>query len=669
MAPKQLQLDAVLGALRAFHLQHGSWPKRKDARAGGDALARKVSVATKTWAGMSAPEKKRLRGNFAAEVQWLLREIPLGAGGHDPASGCRGRLRDVLRGLQVFHGEHGSWPKRGDPRRGADTLARKVGGLRNLWQQVSEEDRAELRAEFADEVAWLLGEDRPDVVCATLREGMDFHAKHGRHARRGRAGQVHKEDALAQRVGRAVRVARHREELRQQFGDFLESWTDADAALDAALEASRSALEEGVAFREQHARFPLRGREAKLEGEDSLARRIARAVLVAQQHEELRQQFGDFLESWTDADAALDATLEASRSALEEGVAFREQHARFPLRGREAKLEGEDSLAQRIARALLVAQQHEELRQQFGDFLESWTDADAALEASRSALEEGVAFREQHARFPRRGREAKLEGEDSLAQRIARAVLVAQQHEELRQQFGDFLESWTDADAALEASRSALEEGVAFREQHARFPRRGREAKLEGEDSLARRIARAVLVAQQHEELRQQFGDFLESWTDADAALEAAVQASRSALEEGVAFREQHGRHPRRGRQPELEAEDALAQRIQRGVCLAQQEESIALEFVDFLSSWTNEIVASKGSLADVFGGRTVLEVLEPLSCGLFCTYRYYVRHVISCDIDIFTISRLGELYYRTYWWWVMKHACVVSTFEAFPKT
>ena len=441
MAPKQLQLDAVLGALRAFHLQHGSWPKRKDARAGGDALARKVSVATKTWAGMSAPEKQRLRGNFAAEVQWLLREIPLGAGGHDPASGCRGRLRDVLRGLQVFHGEHGSWPKRGDPRRGADTLARKVGGLRNLWQQVSEEDRAELRAEFADEVAWLLGEDRPDVVCATLREGMDFHAKHGRHARRGRAGQVHKEDALAQRVGRAVRVARHREELRQQFGDFLESWTDADAALDAALEASRSALEEGVAFREQHARFPLRGREAKLEGEDSLARRIARAALVAQQHEELRQQFGDFLESWTDADAALDATLEASRSALEEGVAFREQHARFPLRGREAKLEGEDSLAQRIARALLVAQQHEELRQQFGDFLESWTDADAALEASRSALEEGVAFREQHARFPRRGREAKLEGEDSLAQRIARAVLVAQQHEELRQQFGDFSSS------------------------------------------------------------------------------------------------------------------------------------------------------------------------------------------------------------------------------------
>ena len=284
MAPKQLQLDAVLGALRAFHLQHGSWPKRKDARAGGDALARKVSVATKTWAGMSAPEKKRLRGNFAAEVQWLLREIPLGAGGHDPASGCRGRLRDVLRGLQVFHGEHGSWPKRGDPRRGADTLARKVGGLRNLWQQVSEEDRAELRAEFADEVAWLLGEDRPDVVCATLREGMDFHAKHGRHARRGRAGQVHKEDALAQRVGRAVRVARHREELRQQFGDFLESWTDADAALDATLEASRSALEEGVAFREQHARFPLRGREAKLEGEDSLAQRIARALLSGQHH-------------------------------------------------------------------------------------------------------------------------------------------------------------------------------------------------------------------------------------------------------------------------------------------------------------------------------------------------------------------------------------------------
>ena len=35
--------------------------------------------------------------------------------------------------------------------------------------------------------------------------------------------------------------------------------------------------------------------------------------------------------------------------------------------------------------------------------------------------------------------------------------------------------------------------------------------------------------------------------------------------------------------------EDALAQRIQRGVLLAEQEQSIATEFAEFLSWWKND--------------------------------------------------------------------------------
>ncbi|CAE7528738.1 unnamed protein product, partial [Symbiodinium sp. CCMP2456] len=213
---------------------------------------------------------------------------------------------------------------------------------------------------FADALAWLLREDRPNAVIATLTEGIAFRTQHGRHACRGRASRIPHEDALAQRVARAVLAAQQQEELRSQFGDFLDSWMNADAARDAVLE-------EGMAFRLQHDPFPRRGREAELEGEDALYQRIARAVPLAQQQEELRSQFGDFLDSWMNADAARDAALEAARCALQEGMAFRLQHDRFPRRGRE------------------------ELRSQFGDFLDSWMDADAArdaaLEAARCALQ------------------------------------------------------------------------------------------------------------------------------------------------------------------------------------------------------------------------------------------------------------------------------------------
>ena len=331
MAAKGVAVEAVLTSLRAFHGQHGNWPRRKDVHAGGDALARKAAAAAKAWADISPSQQEKLRRDFTVEIQWLLRETPLGAGGqdpgprlgaggYDPASSASGSVRAVLSSLQEFFGKHGSWPSRRDKRPGGDTLARKAAGVQKLWAQVTEEDRVDLRAMFSDAVGWLLREDRSNAVIATLREGIAFRTEHGRHACRGRASWTPHEDALAQRVARAVLAAQQQEALRSQFGAFLDSWMNADAARDAALEAAQSALQEGMAFRLQHDRLPRRGREAELEGEDALAQRIARAVPLAQQQEELRSQFGDFLDAWMNADAARDAALEAAQSALQEGI-------------------------------------------------------------------------------------------------------------------------------------------------------------------------------------------------------------------------------------------------------------------------------------------------------------------------------------------------------------
>ena len=165
MAPKGVAVEPVLTSLRAFHGAHGNWPRRKDVRAGGDALARKAAAAAKAWAGMSPSEQEKLRRDFTAEIEWLVRKPPLGvggqdpgpgldAGGHDPALSASGSVRAVLSSLQVFYGEHGSWPSRRDQRPGADSLARKAAGVQKLWAQVTEEDRGQLRATFADAVAF-----------------------------------------------------------------------------------------------------------------------------------------------------------------------------------------------------------------------------------------------------------------------------------------------------------------------------------------------------------------------------------------------------------------------------------------------------------------------------------------------------------------------------------
>ena len=127
MAPKGVAVEPVLTSLRAFHGAHGNWPRRKDVRAGGDALARKAAAAAKAWAGMSPSEQEKLRRDFTAEIEWLVRKPPLGvggqdpgpgldAGGHDPALSASGSVRAVLSSLQVFYGEHGSWPSRRDQR-------------------------------------------------------------------------------------------------------------------------------------------------------------------------------------------------------------------------------------------------------------------------------------------------------------------------------------------------------------------------------------------------------------------------------------------------------------------------------------------------------------------------------------------------------------------------
>ena len=52
-------------------------------RAGGDALARKAAAAAKAWAGMSPSEQEKLRRDFTAEIEWLVRKPPLGVGGQE----------------------------------------------------------------------------------------------------------------------------------------------------------------------------------------------------------------------------------------------------------------------------------------------------------------------------------------------------------------------------------------------------------------------------------------------------------------------------------------------------------------------------------------------------------------------------------------------------------
>ena len=153
IAPKGVGVEPALTSLRAFHGAHGNWPKRKDVRTGGDALARKAAAAAEAWAGMSSFEQEKLRRDFTAEIEWLVRKPPLGvggqapgpgldAGGHDPALSASVSMRAVLGSLQVFYGEHGSWP------------SRRAAGVQKLWAQVTEEDRGQLRATFADAVAF-----------------------------------------------------------------------------------------------------------------------------------------------------------------------------------------------------------------------------------------------------------------------------------------------------------------------------------------------------------------------------------------------------------------------------------------------------------------------------------------------------------------------------------
>ena len=87
MAPKGVAVEPVLTSLRAFHGAHGNWPRRKDVRAGGDALARKAAAAAKAWAGMSPSEQEKLRRDFTAEIEWLVRKPPLGVGGQQYSGG------------------------------------------------------------------------------------------------------------------------------------------------------------------------------------------------------------------------------------------------------------------------------------------------------------------------------------------------------------------------------------------------------------------------------------------------------------------------------------------------------------------------------------------------------------------------------------------------------
>ena len=69
--------------------------------------------------------------------------------------------------------------------------------------------------------------------------------------------------------------------------------------------------------------------------------------------------------------------------------------------------------------------------------------------------------------------------------------------------------------------------------QHGRHARRGREAAVEGEDLLARRVQRAASLAESDDDSARNVAGFLASWHGADAAMEAAA----SALNEDEALR------------------------------------------------------------------------------------------------------------------------------------
>ncbi|CAE7196636.1 unnamed protein product [Symbiodinium natans] len=259
----------------------------------------------------------------------------------------------ILSDLRNFRALHKCLPARNGTLAREDTLARAISMLRKSWPSLDAEVREGLTREFADVLDGALSSSRRDLaVLSALEEGAAFHLQHGRHARRGREAVVRGEDALAQRIQRAVANLDSFPEVAIAHAAFLESWHAADACAEMSVGAAEAALEEGAAFHLQHGRHARRGREAVVRGEDALARRIQRAVANLDSFPELAIAHAAFLESWHAADACAEMSVGAAEAALEEGAAFHLQHGRHARRGREAVVRGEDALAQRIQRAV-----------------------------------------------------------------------------------------------------------------------------------------------------------------------------------------------------------------------------------------------------------------------------------------------------------------------------
>ena len=106
------------------------------------------------------------------------------------------------------------------------------------------------------------------------------------------------------------------------------------------------------------------------------------------------------------------------------------------------------------------------------------------------------------------------------------------------------------------------------------------------------------------EDFADVFEDFVRSGKEADAAIEAAVEAARPALREGTAFHAQHGRFARRGR--------AAIGSLMKMLWPRRRKIWSLRTFHEFLH-WKDAVCTVESSRTDVFVPCTFLDVLEPL--------------------------------------------------------
>ena len=216
----------ILSDLRKFRALHKCLPARNGTLAREDTLARGISMLRKSWPSLDAEVRESLTCEFADVLDGVL-------------SSSRRDLA-VLSALEegaAFHLQHGRHARRGREAavHGEDALARRL--QRAVACLDSFPELAIAHAAFLE--SWRAADVFLDAAKAAFEEGAAFHLQHGRHARRGREAAVHGEDALAQRLQRAVACLDSFPELAIAHAAFLESWHAADACVEMSVGAAK----------------------------------------------------------------------------------------------------------------------------------------------------------------------------------------------------------------------------------------------------------------------------------------------------------------------------------------------------------------------------------------------------------------------------------------------